>query len=71
MARHEKHSINMIFEKFFRYPVAIHDDVKGFGLGLFYVKSMIDLHKGKLPLHSVPKIGTTFTIWFHTTNNTP
>lgn len=63
----EKHSINMIFEKFFRVPSGNIHDVKGFGLGLFYVKSMIDLHKGKIALHSVPKIGTTFTIWFHTT----
>jgi len=59
-------SQNMIFEKFFRVPSGDLHDVKGFGLGLFYVKNMVKLHKGKIALHSVPKIGTTFTLWFHT-----
>lgn len=59
-------SQNMIFEKFFRVPSGNLHDVKGFGLGLFYVKNMIKLHKGKIALHSVPKVGTVFTIWFHT-----
>ncbi|MDB5226477.1 MAG: Two-component sensor histidine kinase [Bacteroidota bacterium] len=59
-------SQNMIFQKFFRVPSGNLHDVKGFGLGLFYVKNMIKLHKGKIALHSVPKVGTTFTIWFHT-----
>ncbi len=62
----EKSSHNMIFEKFFRVPNGDIHDVKGFGLGLFYVKNMIKLHKGKIALHSIPKIGTTFTIWLHT-----
>ena len=62
----EMGSQNMIFEKFFRVPSGNLHDVKGFGLGLFYVKNMIKLHKGKIALHSVPDIGTTFTIWFHT-----
>lgn len=62
----ETSSQNMIFEKFFRVPSGNLHDVKGFGLGLFYVKNMIKLHKGKIALHSIPKVGTTFTIWFHT-----
>jgi len=62
----EKNSQNMIFEKFFRVPSGNIHDIKGFGLGLFYVKNMIKLHKGKIALHSIPKVGTTFTIWFHT-----
>lgn len=62
----EKSSHNMIFEKFFRVPNGDIHDVKGFGLGLFYVKNMIKLHKGKIALHSIPKEGTTFTIWLHT-----
>ncbi|MBK9328713.1 MAG: HAMP domain-containing histidine kinase [Sphingobacteriales bacterium] len=61
----EKESQRMIFQKFFRVPSGNLHDVKGFGLGLFYVKNMIKLHKGKIALHSVPKAGTTFTIWFH------
>ena len=62
----ETGSQSMIFEKFFRVPSGNLHDVKGFGLGLFYVKNMIKLHKGKIALHSIPKVGTTFTIWFHT-----
>jgi two-component system phosphate regulon sensor histidine kinase PhoR len=62
----ETASQNMIFEKFFRVPSGNLHDVKGFGLGLFYVKNMIQLHKGKIALHSVPKVGTTFTIWLQT-----
>ncbi len=62
----ETSSQSMIFEKFFRVPSGDLHDVKGFGLGLFYVKNMIKLHKGKIALHSIPKVGTTFTIWFHT-----
>jgi two-component system phosphate regulon sensor histidine kinase PhoR len=62
----ETASQNMIFEKFFRVPSGNLHDVKGFGLGLFYVKNMIQLHKGKIALNSVPKVGTTFTIWFQT-----
>ncbi len=61
----EKESQGMIFQKFFRVPSGNLHDVKGFGLGLFYVKNMIKLHKGKIALHSVPTVGTTFTIWFH------
>lgn len=62
----ETTSQNMVYEKFFRVPSGDLHDVKGFGLGLFYVKNMVKLHKGKIALHSVPKVGTTFTLWFHT-----
>jgi two-component system phosphate regulon sensor histidine kinase PhoR len=58
-------SHNMIFQKFFRVPSGNLHDVKGFGLGLFYVKNMVKLHKGRIALHSIPKVGTTFLIWFH------
>lgn len=64
----EKDVQKMIFEKFFRVPSGNLHDVKGFGLGLFYVKNMIKLHKGKIALKSIPKVGTTFTLWFHNKN---
>lgn len=60
----DKLAQDMIFQKFFRVPSGNVHDVKGFGLGLFYVESMVKLHKGKISLHSIPKVGTTFTLWF-------
>ncbi|MBK8353619.1 MAG: HAMP domain-containing histidine kinase [Saprospirales bacterium] len=60
-----KQSQKMIFEKFFRVPSGNLHDVKGFGLGLFYVKNMMKLHKGKITLQSSIGVGTMFTLWFH------
>ncbi len=51
-----------IFEKFFRIPVGDIHDVKGFGLGLFYVKKICDQHGWQIQLASEPGSGTTVTI---------
>ncbi|MCA0237970.1 MAG: HAMP domain-containing histidine kinase [Bacteroidetes bacterium] len=55
---HQKH----VFDKFYRVPTGNVHNVKGFGLGLFYVKTMCKEHKWKLDLHSEPNKGTTITI---------
>lgn len=59
-----KEAQKMIFQKFYRVPSGNLHDVKGFGLGLFYVKNMVKLHQGTIELSSTPKVGTTFTLWF-------
>ncbi len=51
-----------VFDKFFRIPTGDVHDVKGFGLGLAYVKKIIELHTGSISLRSEKNNGTSFTI---------
>ncbi len=53
-----------IFDRFYRQKTGDIHDVKGFGLGLAYVKRMMDAHGGRIELDSQKGRGTTFSLVF-------
>ena len=57
-----------VFDKFYRAESGDIHNVKGHGLGLAYVKKIVDLHRGKINLNSKYDIGTTFTIYLPNKN---
>ena len=59
-----KDSIPHIFDRFYRATKGNVHDIKGFGIGLSYVKQIVDAHKGRIVVTSKVDVGTTFDIVF-------
>ena len=52
-----------IFKNLYRVPMGNIHEVRGFGLGLYYAKTVVDFHHGKITIDSEPDKGSTFDVY--------
>ena len=57
-----KEHLSHVFEKFYRVPTGDIHTVRGYGLGLYYAKQVVKLHRGTITMNSRVGKGTTVTI---------
>lgn len=67
----DKETQEKVFEKFYRHPMGNVHTVKGFGLGLSYVKAIVLSCKGEIKVSSQKGEGSTFEIWLPTIDENP
>lgn len=64
----KKENIPFVFDRFYRVPTGNLHNVKGFGLGLYYVKLIMEAHQGKVQLKSQLGKGSKFSLFLPNAN---
>jgi two-component system phosphate regulon sensor histidine kinase PhoR len=58
-----KPDMKKIFQKLYRVHTGDFHDIRGFGLGLIYVKAIVEEHQGKITVESEVNVGSTFKVF--------